>query len=61
MGEKLSKFPVLVEIEVHRVDSPFGDDSENIIFLTTEALTTGEQPKYLGKLVNNGGMYCHAN
>ena len=37
------------ENEIHRVDSPFNEDSKNIMFFTREALISGE-----GRLVNLG-------
>ena len=38
------------ENEIHRVDSPFKEDSKNIIFLAREALTSGEGlPENLGE------------
>ena len=42
------------ENEIHKVDSPFNEDSKNIFFLTREALIVGEGlPEYLGKMAKN--------
>ena len=50
------------EIEIHRVDSPFNEDSKNIIVLASEALISGEgRPKNLGKMAKNRDTYCYAN
>ena len=40
------------ENEIHRVDSPFNEDSKNIIFLAREALISGEGRS--GKFRENG-------
>ena len=41
--------------EMHMVDSPFNEDSKNIIFLAREALMLGEGwPEYLGKWPKTG-------
>ena len=38
------------ENEIHRVDSPFNEDSKNIIFLARAVLISGEgRPENLGK------------
>ena len=38
------------ENETHRMDSPFNENSKNIIFLAREALISGEErPENLGK------------
>ena len=43
------------------VDSPFNEDSKNIIF-PTEALNSGEgRPESFGKMGNNRSIYCYAN
>ena len=48
--------------EIHRVNSPFNEDSKNIIFLTREVLISGEgQPQHLGKMAKNSEIYCYAN
>ena len=40
------------ENEIHRIDSPFNENSKNIIFLAKEALILGEErPENLGKMV----------
>ena len=50
------------ENEIHLVDSPFNEDSKNIIFLTKEALISGEgRPENLGKMAKNRETYCYAN
>ena len=50
------------ENEIHRVDSPFNEDSKNIIFLAREALISGEgRPENLGKMVKTRETYCYAN
>ena len=50
------------ESEIHRVDSPFNEDSKNIIFLAREALILGEgRPENLGKMANTKETYCYAN
>ena len=46
--------------EIHRIDSPFNEDPQNIFF--REALISGEgRPENLGKTVNNRDIYCYAN
>ena len=43
------------ENETHRVDSPFNEDSKNIILLAREALISGEgQPENLRKMPKTG-------
>ena len=50
------------ENEIHRIDSPFNEDSKNIFFLAGEALFSGEgRPESLGKMAKNRETYCHAN
>ena len=50
------------ENEIHRVDSPFKEDSKNIIILAREALISGEgRPENLGKMAKNREIYCYAN
>ena len=50
------------ENEIHRVDSPFNEDSKNIIFFASEALISRERrPRNLGKVAKNGETYCYAN
>ena len=42
-------------------DSPFNEDSKNMIFLR-EALISGEgRPENLGKMGNYRDIYCYAN
>ena len=44
------------------VDSPFNEDSKNIIYFSREVLISGEgQPENLGKMGNNGDIYRYAN
>ena len=49
--------------EIHTVDSPFNEDSKNIIFFSREALISGERrpKKKLGKTGNNKKIYCYTN
>ena len=48
------------ENEIHRIDSPFNEDSKNIIFLVREVLISGEgRPEYLE--TKNRETYCYAN
>ena len=50
------------ENEIHRVDSPFSEDSKNIIFLTREALISGEgRLENLEKMAKTKETYCYAN
>ena len=51
---------VSYENEIHRVDSPFNEDSKNIFFLAREALISGERwPENLGKMAKNRQTYCY--
>ena len=44
----------LYENEIHMVDSPFIEDSKNIILLAREALISAEgRPENLGKMAKN--------
>ena len=44
------------------VDSPFNENSNNIIFLAREALILGEgQPENVEKMAKNREAYCYAN
>ena len=57
---KISNAPY--ENEIHRVDSPFNEDSKNIIFLARDALISGEgRPENLGKMAKTRETYCYAN
>ena len=48
-------FNASYENEIHRVDSPFNEDSKNIICLAREALLLGEGwPENLGKWPKTG-------
>ena len=50
------------ENEIHRVDSPFKENSKNIIFLAREALNSGKgRPENSGKMAKNSETYCYAN
>ena len=50
------------ENEIHRVDSPFNNNSKNIIVLAREALILGEgRPENLGKMAKNRETYCYPN
>ena len=52
---KISNAPY--ENEIHRVDSPFNEDSKNIIFLAREVLSSGEgRPENLGNGQNQGNL-----
>ena len=55
-GSKMVKISnVSYENETHRVDSPFNEDSTNIIFLASEALISGEgRSENLEKIAKNG-------
>ena len=45
------------ENEIHRVDSPFNEDSRNVIFLAREVLISGEgRQEYLGKWPKTGKL-----
>ena len=46
------------ENEIHRVDSPFNEDSKNIIILAREALTSGEgRLENLEKMAKNREIF----
>ena len=50
------------ENETHRVDSPFNEDSKNIIFLAREALISGEeQQENFSEMTKTRETYCYAN
>ena len=50
------------ENKIHRIDSPFKDNSKNIFFLAREALISVEGwPENLRKLAKNRETYCYAN
>ena len=50
------------ENEIHKVDSPFNEDSKNITFLAREALILGEgRPENSGKMAQNRETYFCAN
>ena len=50
------------ENEIHRVDSPFNEDSKNRIFLAREALILGEgRLENLRKMAKTRETYCYAN
>ena len=47
--------------EIHTDNSPFNEDPKNIIF-SKEVLISGEgRSENLGKMGNNGDIYCYAN
>ena len=56
------KFSISFKLnEIHVADSPYNEDSKNIIF-SREALISGEGwPENLGKTGNNRDIYCYAN
>ena len=62
-GSKMVKISnASYENEIHKVDSPFNEDSKNIIFLAREALISGEgRSKNLGKMAKTREAYCYAN
>ena len=48
--------------EIHVVDSPFNEDSKNIIFFSKQALISEKRrSENLGKMSNNRDIYCYAN
>ena len=50
------------ENEIHRVDSPFNEDSKNNFFLAREVLIWGEgRPENLGEMAKTRETYCYAN
>ena len=50
------------ENEINIADSPFDEDSKNIIFLAREALITEEgRTENLGKMTQSRETYCDAN
>ena len=50
------------ENEIQRVDSPFNEDFENVIFLARETIISMEMwPENLGKVTKNRETYCYAN
>ena len=50
------------ENKIHRADSPFNEDSKNIIYLAWEALILTEGwPENLGKIAKNRETYYYAN
>ena len=57
-GSKMVKISkASYENEIHRVDSPFNEDSKNIIFLAKEALISGKgQQENLGKMAKTGNL-----
>ena len=62
-GSKMVKISnASYENEIHMVDSPFNEDSENIIFLVREALISGEErTENLVKMAKNMETYYYAN
>ena len=56
---KIIKFSSSFKLnEIHTVDSPFNEDSKNIIF-SRETLISGDgRPENLGKMGNNRDIYC---
>ena len=52
---------VSYENEIHRVDSPFNDDSKNIIFLAREALISGRDGRKIREMAKNRETYCYVN
>ena len=62
-GSKMVKISnAFYENELHLADSPFNEDSKNIILLTREALISGEgRPENLRKMAKNRETYCYTN
>ena len=62
-GSKMVKISnASYENEIHRLDSPFNEDSENIIYLAKEALISGKgRLENLEKMAKNRETYCYAN
>ena len=49
------------ENEIHRVDSPFNEDSKNIFFFQGGPNFGGGWPENLEKMAKNRETYCYAN
>ena len=50
------------ENKIHTVDSPFNEDSKNIIVLVREVLISGKgRWENSGKMAKNRETYCYAN
>ena len=50
------------ENELHGVNSPFNEDSKNIVCLAREVLISGEgRPENFGKMAKNKETYCYEN
>ena len=50
------------ENEIHKIDSPFNEDSKNITFLAREVPMSGERrPENVGKMAKNRETFCYAN
>ena len=49
------------ENEIHKVDSPFNKDSNNIIFCQGSLNFGGGRPENLGRMARNRETYCYAN
>ena len=47
--------------EIHRVDSPFKEDSKNIYFFLGGPNFTGGAAGKFGEMGNNRDIYCYAN
>ena len=62
-GSKMVKISnAFYENEIHRVDSPFNEDSKNIIFLSRKALISGEgRLENLREMAKTRETCCYAN
>ena len=49
------------ENEIHRVDSPFNEDSKNTFFAREAQILEEGWPENLEKMVKNRETYCYAN
>ena len=49
------------ENEIHRVDSPFNEDSKNIFFAREAQILEEGRPENLEKMAKNRETYCYAN
>ena len=49
------------ENEIHRVDSPFNEDSKNIFFAREAQILEEGWPENLEKMAKNRETYCYTN
>ena len=52
---------IFYENEIHRVDSPFNEDSKSIFFGQGGPNFGEGRPENLGKMTKNRETYCYAN